>query len=113
MLGGALLLAIAAIGASYAGLVIRAAPHRRDNLLFGLLAGTDALMIAWRAFNVLAGDVIVDDTVLVPCSVGTIAMAVLTFEFLVGFPRRAAMPWPWRVVVIGWATVTLVIVATV
>ena len=38
MIGGLVALAIAAIGAAYAGLVIRAAPHRRDNLMFGLLA---------------------------------------------------------------------------
>ena len=52
---GVVVLAIAAIGAAYAGLVLRAAPKRRDNLLFGALALSDAVMTAWRGVNVLAG----------------------------------------------------------
>ena len=107
---GALLLAIAAIGAAYAFLVINAAPHRRDNLAFGVLAACDAMMIAWRGFNVLAGDPITGDAVLFPCTVGTVALALLTFEFMAGFPRRPAMRWGWRVAAIAWGAGTLVMV---
>ena len=39
LIGGLLLLLIAAIGAAYGGIVIKAAPKRRDNVMFGLLAG--------------------------------------------------------------------------
>ena len=113
MIGGALLLAISAIGAAYAGLVIRAAPGRRDNLLFGALAATDAAMIAWRGFNVLAGEPLLGEVVLMPCGIGTIAMAVVTIEFLAGFPRRPAMRWPTRALVIAWAASALVILAVV
>ncbi len=104
MLAGALLLAIAAIGAAYASLVIKAAPKRRDNLLFGGLAAMDAALIAWRGFNVLAGEPIVATTVLLPCGIGTIAMKVLTFEFLVGFPRHQPMRAGWRAAMLVWAT---------
>ena len=55
MIGGVVALAIAAIGAAYAGLVIKADPHRRDNIMFGALALTDATMTAWRGINVLSG----------------------------------------------------------
>ncbi len=102
MIPGLLLLAIAAIGAAYGGLVIRAAPDRRDNLVFGVLAMTDAVMITWRAINVLTGERIVSDAVTIPCSLGTMVMAVLTIEFLYGFPRRPPMRWRWRALLIGW-----------
>jgi signal transduction histidine kinase len=108
--GGALLLAIAAIGAAYAGLVINAAPRRRDNLVFGTLAGCDALMIAWRGFNVLAGEPLTGTAVLLPCSVGTIVLALLTFEFLAAFPRRTPMRWRWRAAALAWGAATIAIV---
>ena len=61
MIAGVLLLAIAAIGAAYGGLVIKAAPGRRDNVVFGALAISDALMITWRAINVLTGECLTAD----------------------------------------------------
>jgi signal transduction histidine kinase len=103
MIGGIIALAIAAIGTAYAGLVLRAASHRRDNLVFGALALTDAAMTAWRGLNVLAGEHIVDSAVTIPCSLCTIVLAVLTIEFLASFPRRPAMRWRWRALVIVWA----------
>ena len=103
MIGGIIALAIAAIGAAYAGLVLRSAPHRRDNLVFGALALTDAAMTAWRGLNVLAGEHIVDSAVAIPCSVCTIVLAVLTIEFLAAFPRRAPMRWRWRALVLVWS----------
>ena len=63
MIGGFIALAIAAIGVAYAGLVFRAAPHRRDNQMFALLAATDAAMTLWRAVNALAGESLVDSAV--------------------------------------------------
>lgn len=105
MIGGLLLVLIAAVGAAYGGLVIRAAPKRRDNLMFGILAMTDAGMILWRAINVLSGESITMQAVIVPCSIGTMAMAILTMDFLVSFPRRPAMRWRWRLLMIAHAIV--------
>jgi hypothetical protein len=99
---GVLLLAIAAIGAAYGGLVIRAAPKRRDNVVFGALALSDALMITWRAINVLTGESIVSESVTVPCSLGTMVMAFLTIEFLHAFPGRPPMRWHWRAILLVW-----------
>ncbi|NVB85463.1 MAG: hypothetical protein HOV81_44270, partial [Kofleriaceae bacterium] len=56
MVPGLLLVVIAAVGAAFGGVVIRSAPKRRDNVVFGLLAMTDASMILWRAVNVLTGE---------------------------------------------------------
>ncbi len=103
MIGGIIALAIAAIGAAYAAMVIRAAPNRRDNVVFGVLAMVDAAMTAWRGLNVLAGDAIIDAAVTVPCSVATITLAVITVEFVVPFPRRAAISWKWRGLLLAWA----------
>jgi signal transduction histidine kinase len=103
VIAGLIPLAIAAIGAAYAVLVIRAAPNRRDNVAFGVLAMVDAAMTAWRGINVLAGEVIVDAAVTVPCSIATIALAILTVEFVVPFPRRPAMSWKWRGLLLAWA----------
>jgi signal transduction histidine kinase len=104
VIGGLVALAIAAIGTAYGGLVLRAAPHRRDNLLFGGVALTDALMTAWRGLNVIAGERIVDSAITLPCSLCTIVLAVLSIEFLVAFPRRAPMSWPPRAALIAWGT---------
>jgi signal transduction histidine kinase len=108
---GILPLAIAAIGAAYAGLVIRAAPYRRDNVMFGALALTDAAMTAWRGFNVIAGDSIVDSAVTIPCSLATIVLALITIDFIASFPRRPSMGWRWRTLLIAWGlAATLVLV---
>ena len=103
MIPGLLLLAIAAVGAAYGGLVIRAAPKRRENLVFGALALSDAAMITWRAINVLSGERIVSEAVTVPCAIGTMVMAILTFEFLYAFPGRPALRWRYRAALIAWA----------
>jgi hypothetical protein len=103
--GGLLLVLIAAIGAAYGGLVIRAAPKRRDNLMFGILAMTDAGMILWRAINVLTGEPISSGSIILPCSLGTMVMAILTMDFLASFPRRPAMRWRWRLLLIAHAIV--------
>ena len=95
-------LAIAAIGASYAALVLRGW-RRRDNLMFGLLALTDALMVAWRGANVLTGGSIIAASVLVPCMLGTVVLALLTLEFVTAFPRRPAMSPRWRAAMLAWA----------
>ena len=97
-------LAIAAIGASYAALVLRGW-RRRDNLMFGLLALTDALMVAWRGVNVLTGGSIVAASVLVPCMLGTVVLALLTLEFVTGFPRRPAMTARWRAAMLAWGAI--------
>ncbi len=103
MIGGVIALAIAAIGAAYAGLVLRAAPHRRDNLWFGALALCDAAMTAWRGLSVLTGEGIIDSAVILPCSVCTIVLATLTMEFIASFPRRPAMSWRVRLPLLLWA----------
>lgn len=100
--GGILALVIAAIGAAFSVLVYRAAPHRRDNVVFAALAGLDAIMTAWRGLNVLAGDSIIDSAVTLPCSIMTIGLAVLTFEFITAFPRRRPMSWLWRGPLWAW-----------
>ncbi len=107
MLGGLIALAIAAIGTAYAVLVLRAAPHRRDNLVFGVLALTDAAMTAWRALNVLAGDAIIDAAITMPCSMATAVLGVITVEFIAAFPRRPALRWRWRVPLYAWAAVAI------
>lgn len=98
--GGLLLVLIAAIGAAYGGLVIRAAPKRRDNLMFGVLAMTDAGLILWRAINVLTGQPISAHSIVLPCSLGTMVMAILTMDFLASFPRLPPMRWRWRALLI-------------
>ena len=107
---GLIPLAVATIGASYAALVLRGW-RRRDNLMFGLLALTDAAMTAWRGVNVLTGGSIVTASVLTPCMLGTIALALLTLEFIVGFPRRAPMSWRWRTAMLAWGAIGAVIVS--
>lgn len=103
MIGGVVALAIAAMGAAYAGLVIKADPRRHDNVMFGALALTDAAMTAWRGINVLSGDPIVAESVMVPCSLMSIVLAVFTIEFVSGFPRRRGMGWRWRSLLLAWA----------
>ena len=110
MIGGLLTLVIAAVGAAYGGLVIRAAPTRRDNVMFGVLAMTDAAMILWRGVNVLSGESIVSTTVQVPCAIGTIVLALITMDFLTAFPRRPAMAWRWRLLLIAWGVAGAAIV---
>jgi signal transduction histidine kinase len=102
VIGGLVILAIAAIGAAYAGLVLRAARARHDNLAFGILALVDAANTTWRALNVLAGDSIIDPNVTVPCTIGTVLLALFTFEFIAAFPNRAPMRWRWRGLLILW-----------
>jgi signal transduction histidine kinase len=106
---GLIPLAVATIGASYATLVLRGW-RRRDNLMFGLLALTDAAMTAWRGMNVLTGGSIVAAGVMVPCMLGTICLALLTLEFLSAFPRRPAMSWRWRAAMLAWGAVAAVLV---
>ena len=103
MLGGLVTLAIAAIGAAYAVLVLRAAPHRRDNLTFGKLALLDAVITAWRALNLLAGESLMASAFNLPCAIGTIGLALLTLEFIAAFPRRPAMAWRYRAPLLVWA----------
>ena len=106
MLVGLIPLAIAAIGASYAWLVLHGA-RSRDNVTFGALALVDATMTAWRGINVLAGGSIVDTRVLALCTIGTIVLALLTIEFLAAFPRRRPMPRWARLAMIAWGAVGL------
>ena len=105
MIGGAIALLIAAIGAGYAILVIRAAPKRRDNLLFGALAATDASMTAWRGLAALAGEHLVDPAATLPCAIGTIVMALISVDFMASFPRRPALAWRWRLPLWLWGAV--------
>jgi len=100
---GLIPLVIAMVGASYAALVLRGA-RSRDNLVFGLLTLTDAGMTAWRGINVLTGGSIVSRGVLIPCTIGTILLAMLTLEFIAGFPRGRAMSWRWRFPMMLWGT---------
>ena len=102
MIAGVIPIAIAAIAAAYALLVIRAAPGRRDNLMFGALALTDAAMTTWRGITVLSGDSIVSASVTLPCSIATILLAVFTIDFVASFPRRPGMRWGWRAALIAW-----------
>jgi len=106
VMAGLLLLGIAAVGLAYSSLVLRSDRKRRDNVLFGLLTMSDALMITWRAINVLSGESLVSKAVTLPCSLGTMVMAVLTIEFLYSFPRRPPLAWRWRIVLIGWSLIS-------
>jgi len=107
---GLIPLAIAMVGAAYAVLVLRGAP-RRDNVVFGLLTLTDAAMTAWRGMNVLTGGSIISRGVLVPCTIGTILLAMLTLEFIAGFPRGRAMAWSWRIPMLVWGAGALAFAA--
>ena len=110
MSGGVLALVIAAIGAAYATLVWRAAPQRRDNVVFGALALTDALMTAWRGLNVLAGGSIVGSSVTLACSIGTVILALISVELLASFPRRPGLRWGWRFALWGWSAFGIALV---
>jgi signal transduction histidine kinase len=101
---GLIPLAVATISASYAAIVLRGW-RRRDNLMFGLLALTDAAMTAWRGINVLTGGSIIARSVLVPCMLGTTVLAMLTLEFVSAFPRRPPMSWRWRAAMLVWGAV--------
>ncbi len=101
MNAGLIPLAIATIGASYAALMLRGR-SRRDNLVFGILVLVDAGMTAWRGLNVLTGGSIVSRGVLVPCTIGTISLALLTVEFVTAFPRHQPMRWRWRIPLLLW-----------
>jgi signal transduction histidine kinase len=104
---GLIPLAIALVGASYAILTLRNA-HRRDNLVFGTLIIIDATMTAWRGLNVLTGGSIVSRGVLVPCTLGTVALALITYEFISSFPNHRPMRWRWRILLIVWGALALV-----
>jgi len=98
---GLIPLGVAAIGASYAALVLKSS-RRRDNVVFGVLALTDAAMTAWRGINVMTGASIVSDGVLMPCTFGTTILAMITLELVSAFPRRPAMSWRWRTAMLAW-----------
>jgi signal transduction histidine kinase len=112
VIAGLLPLVIAAIGAAYGALVLRDWWRRRDNLMFGLLALTDAVITAWRGLNVLTGSSIVAPGVIVPCMFGTIVLALLTLEFVAAFPRRPAMAWRWRCPMLAWGGLGVAAVVT-
>ncbi len=103
MLGGLITLAVAAIGGAYAVLVLRAAPHRRDNLTFGKLALLDAAIATWRALNLLAGESLTASSFNLPCGIGTVGLALLSLEFISAFPRRPSITWRWRAPMLIWA----------
>ena len=109
MNAGLIPLCVAAVGASYAALVLRDW-RRHDNLVFGLLALTDATMTGWRGVNVLTGGAIVAPCVLVPCMFGTIVLAMFTLEFVAAFPRRPAMTWRWRAAMLAWGAAGIAII---
>ena len=109
MNAGVVIMLIAAVGAAYAGLVLRAAPHRRDNALFGALALVDAGMTAWRGVNVLVGWRIVNPAVAVPCAFIVVVMAVISIEFMASFPRRPAPARRWTCAVIAWGVLGVVV----
>jgi signal transduction histidine kinase len=110
VIAGLVPIAIAAIGASYAVLVFRGS-RRRDNVVFGLLALTDAGMTAWRGLNVLTGGSIVAPGVLVPCAIGTVALAVISIEFITAFPDKKPMSWRWRGLLFAWAAFAVFLLA--
>jgi len=107
---GLIPLANAAIGTAFAILVIRAAPKRRDNLLFGALALIDAAMAAWRGLSVIAGETIVDAVVTLPCAFGTMALGLISIDFMASYPRRPALPWRWRSIAMAWFCIAAVVV---
>src|SRR5262249_51415038 len=90
-------------GGAYAVLVLRAAPHRRDNLTFGKLALLDAVIAGWRALNLLAGESLAHSAMNLPCGIGTAGLALLTMEFIWAFPRRPSMAWRYRALLLLWA----------
>ncbi|MGE0396808.1 MAG: sensor histidine kinase [Kofleriaceae bacterium] len=104
---GMIPLAIALVGVSYAILTLRNA-QRRDNVVFGILIILDAAMTAWRGLNVLTGGSIISRGVLVPCTIGTILLALITYEFISSFPNGRPMRWRWRGLLIAWGAVALV-----
>ncbi|MCW5807951.1 MAG: hypothetical protein KIT31_36705 [Deltaproteobacteria bacterium] len=110
MNAGLLPLVISTIGVAYAVLVLRGGT-RRDNVAFGVLALVDAMMTAWRGINVITGGSIISTGVLVPCTIGTILLAILTMEFAYAFPGRRGMPWTWRVPLLAWAVLALALAA--
>ena len=105
MIAGIIPIAIAAIAGAYALLVIRAAPGRRDNMMFGALALTDASMTAWRGINVLSGDTIIANTVTLPGAFASSLSAIFTIDFVASFPRHHGMSWRWRTALITWGIV--------
>jgi signal transduction histidine kinase len=110
VIGGLIALAIGMIGAAYAALVLRAAPGRRDNVVFGILALLDAAMTAWRGVVVLTGRPILSMTVTLPCAVMTVLLALVSTEFMWAFPRQRRMPGWLRAALVAWGAVTVVMV---
>ncbi len=107
----ALLFGIAVLGAAYVGLVLRAAPHRRDNRLFAAIGGLDVAMVAWRGAVVATGGALDDPAVLLPCTIGSTALVGLAVEFLWSFPGLAAPPRGLRYALAAWAVAASAIVA--
>jgi len=105
---GIIPLAVAMIGASYAAVILKGTPSR-DNIVFGILALVDASMTAWRGLNVLAGGSIISQGVLVPCTIGTVVLALLTIEFIWSFPGRPPLSWRARGLLIAWGVFGLVL----
>ncbi|MGE0547234.1 MAG: sensor histidine kinase [Kofleriaceae bacterium] len=112
MIPGILVLMIAAIGAGFTTVVLRGANGRRDSLAFGALALVDSTLTAWRGLNVVSGESLIDPSVTITCGVFTVVLAVLTIEFIVGFPRRAPMSWRWRGLLLAWAGGAIAVIAT-
>jgi signal transduction histidine kinase len=110
VIAGLIPIAIAAIGAAYAVLVFRGS-RKHDNVVFGLLALTDAGMTAWRGLNVLTGGSIISLGVLVPCAIGTVALAVISIEFITAFPDKKPMSWRWRGLLFAWAAFAVYLLA--
>ncbi|HEY4177546.1 MAG TPA: ATP-binding protein [Kofleriaceae bacterium] len=97
-------LAVAMIGAGYATMLLKNA-RRYDHAVFGVLCTVDAAITAWRGVNALAGVSLVSSSVLIPCTFGTIGLALLTFEFLAAFPNRTPMTVPWRIALYAWTVI--------
>lgn len=114
MLAGIGTLAVAALGAAYGILVLRAVPYRRDNLMFGKLCLLDATITAWRGFNALAGQSMTDLEITVPCGIGTVGLGLLTLEFMSAFPRQPPMARWLRATLVIWgvASAAAIIVET-
>ena len=110
MIVGLIPLAVATVGAAYAVLVLRGW-RRRDNLMFGLLALTDATMTAWRGVNVLTGGSIIGRGVMLPCAIASVALSLITLEFVAAFPRRRPMSWRWRGAMLAWGAIGVVLAA--
>ncbi len=104
---GIFLFVIAGIELAWAVVVIRADPRRWDNRVFAVIGAVDSIMAGVRSVYVLEGYAIDDWAVGRLCSVLSVVLGYLTFEFAWSFPFSRPAPG-WSRAVVGGLSVAAI-----